>query len=529
MAVPFTVLHGANVVLNGSQANAADGTGEPALVASANQAATVVFEDWVHNTGNAPDKFNISVVAGNTFPAGTSFQLFKSDGATPLLDTNGDGVIDTGDLPTGGAYKVVLKAILPAGASGNNGGAGYQVTLRATSAADSTKFNDMENRLTTIVANTVDLTNGPGLGVGPGIDDDISNKPDLAPGASHAFPLWVIGGTTADTYTFSAGGSFANAATPVNSNFTVTFFRDASAGTCATLGAQVSDTGNVAPGSTSYFCGVVTSSASTPANTTAQVYFRIRSNTSGTSDIKRDDVTVIAANAISLNPDNAQQAFPGGNVIYTHTLANNGNATEVITLTKADTGGLSSVIYVDDGDGIFNAADTVYTGTITLLQGQSRAIFVTVAVPSNTPVGTSSVTTITATAASGATDNATDTTNVVGGFIRLDKTGKNDVACNGTLTDAAAFVKPNECLEYTVIATNIGSFPAEQVVINDVVPAYTSYQAAPAPSCTGSAGVTCPAPGVNVSGGAVSTTPVDLQPGQSVTLKFTVRVDPLAP
>ncbi|MFX4681949.1 hypothetical protein ABTB34_21080, partial [Acinetobacter baumannii] len=89
-------------------------------------------------------KFNISVVAGNTFPAGTSFQLFKSDGATPLLDTNSDGIIDTGDLPAGGAYKVVLKAVLPANASGNNSGAGYQVTLRATSAADNTKFNNME-------------------------------------------------------------------------------------------------------------------------------------------------------------------------------------------------------------------------------------------------------------------------------------------------------------------------------------------------------------------------------------------------
>lgn len=533
--VPFTVLQAANVVLNGSQADATDGVGEPAEVASVNQAGTVVFEDWVHNTGNAIDKFNISVVAGNTFPAGTSFQLFKSDGATPLLDTNNDGVIDTGDLPVGGAYKVVLKAVLPAGASGNNGGAGYQVTLRATSAADNTKSNEMINRLLTIAANTVDLTNGDRgvggdqLGGGAGTDTAITSR-SIAPGASTTFPLWVYGGTTADTYTFSAGGSFANAATPVNSNFTVTFFRDASAGTCATLGAQVSDTGNVAPGSTSYFCGVVTSSASTPANTTASVYFRVRSNISGTSDIKRDDVTVTAAHAISLNPDNAQQAFPGGNVIYTHTLANNGNATETITLTKADTGGLSSVIYRDtNGNGVFDAADQVYAGTdIVLAQGASENIFVTVAVPSNTPAGTSSVTTITATAVSGATDNATDTTNVVGGFIRLEKTGKNDVDCDGNLTGAAATVKPNECLEYTVVATNIGSFLAEQVVINDVVPAYTTYSAAPAAaSCAGSAGVAaCTAA---QAGGAVSTTAVDLQPGQTVTLKFTVRVDPLAP
>jgi len=528
--VPFTVNQSASVVLNGSAGSAVDGTNEPLVIASANQASTVVFEDYVHNTGNGTDKFNISVVAGNTFPAGTGFQIFKSDGATPLLDTNNDGIIDTGDLPVGGSYKVVLKAVLPPSASGNGP---YAVTLRATSVAgDATpadNSNDMINRLTTIIANTVDLTNGGTLGAGAGTDTVITSKA-VAPGTAATFILHVKGGTIADTYSLTAWGNFA-ANAPVNSNFSVAFYEDASAGSCSALGARVTDTGNISPGATSYYCGVVTSAAATPAGSVAKVYFRVLSNSTGTSDIKLDEVTVNAANAISLNPDNAQQAFPGGNVIYTHTLANNGNTAETITLTKTDTNGLSSVIYVDAsgaGEGTFGPEDLAYAGPISLLQNGSVKIFVTVAVPSNTVIGTSSVTTVTATAASGPVDSATDTTSVVGGFISLTKTGKNDVLCNGTLTGNASQVKPDECIEYTIVASNIGSYKATDVVINDVVPAFTTYSTAPAAAtCSGSVGVaSCSA---SVSNGAVSTTRVDLEPGQTVTLKFTVHVDPLAP
>jgi uncharacterized repeat protein (TIGR01451 family) len=110
------------------------------------------------------------------------------------------------------------------------------------------------------------------------------------------------------------------------------------------------------------------------------------------------------------------------------------------------------------------------------------------------------------------------------------KTGKNDVACDGTLTAEAANVKPSECLEYTVVATNNGSYAAENVVINDVVPAFTDYFTdanVPAVSCAGSVGVAaCTA---TVAAGAVSTSAVTLQPGQTVTLKFTVKVEGLAP
>ena len=57
--------------------------------------SVVAFTNTVTNTGNATDTFNITV-GTSTFPAGTTFQLFKSDGVTPLTSTNGDGIPDNG-------------------------------------------------------------------------------------------------------------------------------------------------------------------------------------------------------------------------------------------------------------------------------------------------------------------------------------------------------------------------------------------------------------------------------------------------
>src|SRR5207247_1110535 len=47
---------------------------------------TTDFLNVLTNRGSATDTFDITV-AGSTFPAGTTFALFKSDGVTPLADT----------------------------------------------------------------------------------------------------------------------------------------------------------------------------------------------------------------------------------------------------------------------------------------------------------------------------------------------------------------------------------------------------------------------------------------------------------
>src|SRR5262249_54723592 len=95
-AAPFSVGTSASLTFTGQ------------TVAAAAQGATVAFTNTLTNTGNSSDVFDV-VVAANTFPAGSSFTLFKSDGVTPLTDSNANGVPDTGPLAAGASTAVILK------------------------------------------------------------------------------------------------------------------------------------------------------------------------------------------------------------------------------------------------------------------------------------------------------------------------------------------------------------------------------------------------------------------------------------
>lgn len=79
--------------------------------------SVAIFTNAVTNTGTVPDTYNVTLGASN-YPAGTTFQLFAADGLTPLGDTNGDGIPDTGPLAPGASINVVVRARLPETASG---------------------------------------------------------------------------------------------------------------------------------------------------------------------------------------------------------------------------------------------------------------------------------------------------------------------------------------------------------------------------------------------------------------------------
>ena len=59
-------------------------------VASATQGALVAYSNVLTNNGNGSDVFDVVMGAG-TFPAGTTFTLYHSDGITPL--TSGRRVV----------------------------------------------------------------------------------------------------------------------------------------------------------------------------------------------------------------------------------------------------------------------------------------------------------------------------------------------------------------------------------------------------------------------------------------------------
>lgn len=164
-AVTFKINHAAGVVANGSLTNSTDGIGEPVTVVSASQSQSVLFDNVIWNTGNGVDMFDISVDAvGSTFPAGTVFQALQSDGLSPLVDNSGNGLVDTGPVAPGAFYRVVLRLTVPADVSGDNAGAGFDVTLNAVSTTDPSIDNTTINHLDAVVVSTVDLTNNAALG-----------------------------------------------------------------------------------------------------------------------------------------------------------------------------------------------------------------------------------------------------------------------------------------------------------------------------------------------------------------------------
>ncbi len=86
-------------------------------IASVDPGSTVTFENLLTNTGSKTDTFDITL-SGSTFPAGTIIRVFQSDGVTLLADSNGNGVADTGPVPAGGTYKIIVTATLPLGVAG---------------------------------------------------------------------------------------------------------------------------------------------------------------------------------------------------------------------------------------------------------------------------------------------------------------------------------------------------------------------------------------------------------------------------
>jgi trimeric autotransporter adhesin len=541
--VPFTVNQVAAVNMNGAPTDST-AVSDAAPVASATQGSTVSFSNYVWNRGNGTDSFDVTIAAlgsgGNNFPAGTTFQLFRSDGVTPLLDTNGNGTPDTGNIPpaSGGTctvangfvadttnvrcgYRVVLRATLPPGASL---GGPFNATLTAASRFNAAVSDTIVDTLTAITANTVDLRNGAAntLGTGAGPEGSPVTTNSVNPGASTTFTLKVnntVG--AADSYNLSASTDSTFATSVLPGGWTVTFRADGGSGDCSSTGATLSNTGVVNASGVATICAVV----SVPANAAASpspgtsLYFLALSPTSGASDRKHDAVIVNTVRAVTISPNNIGQIFPGGSAVYTHTVTNNGNVVEgdavgevTLAATMAGaTSGWNYVVYWDrNNDGVLDAGDPVITDLAQLTGGTSGAstaagldigesarILVRVFAPGGAAIGDVNIISLTATVtgaingtAAPAPISVTDGTTVIAGQVRLIKEQAIDANCDGTPDGAYSQVQivsgavPGACIRYRITATNEGTASVSTLVLSDSTPANTRYHDGTA-GCTG--------------------------------------------
>ncbi|MGQ7845578.1 hypothetical protein ACUNV4_13930 [Granulosicoccus sp. 3-233] len=530
-SVAFRVAQQVAIVANGSVANAADGTAEPVVQNSAYQGASVAFDNIIWNTGNGSDIIDIIIdSAGSTFPTGTSFQLFQADGLTPLVDSSGNGIPDTGPLKAGSSYRVVLRAGLPPTVHGDNAGAGFDVSKRARSTTDPGVTNDVTDHLDQILPSSVDLTNDapagePGaLGEGAGPEATAQLNHSVAPGASTRFTLHAANiGSSDDSYDLavSTDPSFATVTLPPD--WTVSFL--------AEDGSVISSTGNIAASASARMLADVRVPAG-QAPGDVSLYFRIRSPATGALDVLHDAVSVKDAAALMLEPNGNGQLEPGGAIVYTHQLKNVGNATiNAIELSSVDTlaaEGWSSSIHEDSNDnGEFDAADTLIDSIAALSANTTRVFFVKVTAPGTASPGSRNTTRLQASWNSGADSIAVnDVTLVDAGDIGIVKEQAPDLGCDGVLegphTRQPFAVEPgNNCVQYRLTATNAGVEPVYNAIIQDATPAFTLYHSSAvcsAAACT----ITEPAAGgTGLITGEVAT----VAPGESVQLIFTVLIE----
>lgn len=508
--------------------------------ASTGQGGAVTFANLLTNLGNGPDTFDITLSPGS-FPAGTTFQLLKADGVSPLLDTNGNGIPDTGSVAPGAVTTVNLKATLPTGAVGVGP---YTITKTATSAANPLIKANAVDTLANILASTVDLTNDAAGTLGAGLGPEANPVTTLtgAAGTTQRFSLYVKNtGAVADSFALlaSANGDFS-AGLNLPTGFGLSFKSDA--------GAILTNTGLIQPNATVKInADVFIPTGAAPQ--TVRVFFRVLSLLTGASDTKLDAVDVGSLRSLALAPNGVGQLYPGNAVVYTHTLTNTGNLPEgdgvlssIALATNDSVSGFTSVVYRDaNGDGALDANDPIVTnlnGNGPLLPGQAVTLFVKVYAPAGTTIGSVDATTLTATTTGdlGTAPVVTvrDSSTVIAGQIRMEKTQAldNGAALVYSVNRITTGATPGAIIRYRIVATNVGTAPATGFSISDATPSFTAYDDGDGTnSATGQAvwfdGTTYHPADVPLADGATGTLTFSigtLNPGQSATVTFGVKI-----
>lgn len=526
------------------------GAGEDSQQVDTAQAGELVlFKHIITNTGNGTDTFELNIDGIVGFPAGTSFTIWNETGTVQLLNTNGEGGVDTGPMAAGEVMTVMVKVQLPPNGSRT---VASTYDINATSSADPASTpatDDSEGELLEIVAPTVDLSNtaadgDPLANLHAYNNDGVPITTETAnPGDTVSFSLVVENDSqVADSFQLSSGGfwnSGTNTLGSLPTGWTVVF-RDAG-------GTVVTTTPSIAPGDTLALTAdvlipalesqaladrtfVLDSAGSDTVNGNGDgdgdygIFFRVVSVNSGASDVKLDAVDVLPNEELTLLQDNAGQIQPGGSIDYPHTLQNDGNTDERVSLSAANgTANWSNNLLVDtDNDGIpdtpfasLASGDSFYildaTGTpklvtldanltFPLLPGESLSFVVRVFAPTSAPNGQLDIVTVTADYNNGG-DSVTnvDRSEVVESQLRLVKTAAIDADCagaaaadlgpDGPFTETSGQADPGDCVVWQVVATNAGVDLITDVNITDRIPAFSAYEPGTLRICEGNAGL----------------------------------------
>ena len=527
--VAFEVLPVSGVVANGSNTSPINGLSEPVSIFSAAQGGKIRFDNYIWNTGNTADTFNIEVDSlGSTFPPGTLWRLLRSDGATLMQDTNGDGAIDTGPVAPDSFSLVVLELELPGDASGNNSGIGFDVTKTARSVIDSTVFDTVTDHLDEIVANQVDITNqapagaADALGAGPGPESSPVSVVSPDGNRQALFDLYIRHqGIEPDNYGLTAYATAGG--NPLPPGWQVRFLDPGSS-------QPRSVTRLLASGESQHVIAEVTVPEDLALGTTS-VFFGATSLSGGASDIKHDGVSINVVNALRIEPSLTATITPGSTTVYQHRLINEGNVdlTDIqLTTSESRPGWLSAIFADTDGNGVLSSADQVLTAPWSLAAGENSSFFVRVSAPADA-VNLQRNSTIIQAQWNGNSESVqiVDQTTVSTSNVTILKEQAVDVGCDGApdagsnFTTSEISVEPgNNCVIYRLTALNRGQEPSFNVKIHDSTPSFTVYRT---PATCSRTPCWIIEPGEE-GAGVINAETDQLLPGDSFFLEFSVRL-----
>lgn len=547
------------VKINGSVSDVNNST--TVISTSVAQGGQLTFNNYVWNTGNSTDRFNL-ISTASTFPTGSQIEFYRADGVTPLLDSNGDGIPDTGLLSAGANLPIVVKVRLPSSYA-VTADTTFEVSPQAQSLGDLTKtslIKDQGNLLATTVARLVDLTNSPennGLGNG-NIDNagnpwktvTVSTSINPVAGGQAIFPLKVSHTGIGTEYLLSANASsdFTSLILPNGVN-RVRFYISANGSNCTVLGSETGKTIYLNNAESQLICAVVdvdqlNSSLTTP------IYFRVLStsyvsgnNSSNPSqDIIKNAITIQSVNSVAqveFTPNSRGQVSPLGTVIYSHLLTNNTDVDytgNYSFLTNNDQVEFNSTLFYDvNGNGVFDAGDLAIRSLADLPGGKLAAhtqvkllLQVKNLVANNLAQANNSTINLTNNSNGQVLASITDVTTVRQTQLKLTKLQARDFDCNGTADESFTANSLNigkqangqgQCVLYKVILTNTSATSLSSAfTFRDMTPAYTVLSQSPI--CTACSGMTAPTVG---NAGAVSGTLNSVAANQSYEFNFGVR------
>ena len=548
------------VKMNGSASNVSDNTNT--ITASAvPQGGELKFTNYVWNIGNTTDRFNLTLT-NSTFPTGSQIEFYRADGVTPLLDSNGDGIPDTGLLSAGVNLPIVVKVRLPSSYAVTTDTT-FEVSPQAQSLGDISKtslIKDQGNLLATTVARLVDLTNSPeNNGLGNGNVNNAGNpwKTVIAATSTNPvasgqaiFPLKVSHTGIGTEYLLSANSTsnFTSLTLPNGVN-RVRFYVSGNGSNCNVMGSETGKTIYLNNGESQLICAVVevdqlNSSVTTP------IYFRALStsfvsgnNSSNPSqDIIMDAITIQSVNSVAkveFTPNFRGQVSPLGTVIYSHLLINNTDVDytgNYSFLSNNDQVEFNSTLFYDvNGNGVFDAGDLVMRSLADLPGGKLAAhtqvkllLQVKNLVANNIAQANTTTINLTNNANGQVLASITDVTTVNQRQLKLSKLQARDFDCNGTADESYTTNSLNigkqangqgQCVLYKVILTNTSATAMSTAfTFRDMTPAYTVLSQSPI--CTSCSSMTAPTVG---NAGAVSGTLNSVAANQSYEFNFGVR------